>query len=58
VLLRGEGIKVSANAFKALRYFEGIASRGALENHVLDEMRKSGLFPPFVSGARADPNTD
>ena len=57
-LLRREGVQASADGIDgAGDIFSGPAG-GALEEHVLDEMRDAVLFMGFAAGAGADPDAD
>ncbi|MNC85040.1 hypothetical protein D3C83_06120 [compost metagenome] len=58
VLLRGEGVHLAADRINRLRDVFGRARGGALEEHVLDEMRDAALLLRLVPGAAREPHAD
>ena len=58
VLLRGEGIELAADRVDFLRDVFGAARVGALEEHVLDEVRDAALRLRFVPRAARQPDAD
>ena len=57
-LLRRERVKMSANGVRRPRNLFGRAVRGALENHVLEEVRNPVFLLALVPRARAQPDSD
>src|ERR1051325_3578560 len=58
VLLRREGVHLTANRIDGLRDVLGAARVGALEEHVLDEVRNTALLLRFVARSACEPHTD
>src|SRR5206468_8097981 len=58
VLLGGEGVELPADGVDRLCNILGRAARGALEQHVLDEMRDAPALGRFVAGAPGEPYAD
>ena len=58
VLLRGERVELAANRIDRLRDVFGRPRIGALEEHVLDEMRDAGLRIGLVARPARQPHAD
>ena len=58
VFLGGEGVELAADRVDRLRDVLGRAGRGALEEHVLDEMRDAALLGGLVARAARQPDAD
>ena len=58
VFLGGEGVHLPADGVDRLGDVFGAAGRGALEEHVLDEMRDTALLNRLVAGSAREPDAD
>ena len=58
VFLRGERVELAADRVDRLRDVLGGARRGALEEHVLDEVRDAAALGGFVARAARQPDAD
>ena len=58
VFLGGEGVHLPADGVDRLRDVLGAPRRGALEEHVLDEMRDTALLDRLVARAAREPDTN
>ena len=58
VFLRGEGVELAADRVDGLRDVLGRPRRGALEEHVLDEVGDAAALGCFVARAARQPDAD